>query len=130
MAFYEQAGDTIGMPDIGRFRDTKTSSATECYYSTLLHELTHWTGAAHRLKRDQGKRYGDKEYAFEELVAELGSAIACGMLGITSSTRPDHAQYIDGWLKALKGDKRFIFSAASHAQKAVDYLVSLQSVEA
>lgn len=129
-AYFDRLADTIAMPDMGRFFDTVTSTATEGYYSTLLHELTHWSGAASRLNRAQGKRYGDHGYAFEELVAELGSAMLCAMLGITTSTRADHAQYIDGWLKALKDDKRFIFSAASQAQKAVDYLASLQQVEA
>ncbi len=129
-AFYHKTEDYIGIPDMSRFHDTKTSSATEAYYSTLLHELTHWTGADHRLEREKGKRFGDSNYAFEELVAEVGSAMLCAALGITSSTRADHAQYIDGWLKALKDDKRFIFSAASQAQKAVDYLASLQPEEA
>ena len=124
-AFYHKTEDYIGIPDMSRFHDTKTSSATEAYYSTLLHELTHWTGANHRLERAKGKRFGDHDYAFEELVAELGSAMLCATLGITGSTRADHAQYIDGWLKALRDDKRFIFSAASQAQKAVDYLASL-----
>ena len=111
------------------FVDTPTSSATETYYSTLLHELTHWTGAKHRLNRMETTDKKRKEYAKEEIIAELGAAMLCAKLGVTSSTRPDHAQYIDSWLKALKNDKRFIFSAASLAQKAVDYLYSLVPVE-
>lgn len=125
-AFYHRKEDYIGMPERGRFHDTKTSTATEAYYSTLLHELIHWSGAENRLNREKGKKRGDSEYAYEELIAELGSAMLCATLGITASTRADHAQYIDGWLKALKDDKRFIFSAASQAQKAVDYLMALQ----
>jgi antirestriction protein ArdC len=126
-AFYDRKQDYIGMPDMGLFRDTENGTATESYYATILHELTHWSGADHRLKREKGKRFGDSAYAFEELVAELGAAMLCAALGIVSTTRADHAQYIDGWLKALKDDKRFIFSAASQAQKAADYLFSLQA---
>lgn len=125
-AYYHPDSDYIALPDQDGFYDTPTSTATEAYYSTALHELTHWTGASKRLDRKQSKRFGDTDYAFEELIAELGAAMLCAMLGITSSTRADHAHYIDGWLKALKSDKRFIFSAASQAQKAADYLFSLQ----
>lgn len=125
-AYYHPAKDAITLPERDIFHDTPTSTATEAYYSTVLHELTHWTGAPQRLDRKRGKKYGDAEYAFEELIAELGAAMLCAMLGITSSTRADHAHYIDGWLKALKNDKRFIFSAASQAQKATDFLFSLQ----
>lgn len=125
-AYYHAGSDYIALPDQDGFYDTPTSTATEAYYSTALHELTHWTGAPKRLDRKKSRKFGDANYAFEELVAELGAAMLCAMLGITSSTRADHAQYIDGWLKALKSDKRFIFSAASQAQKAADYLFSLQ----
>ena len=125
-AYYNRTGDFIALPEISLFHNTETSTATECYYSTALHELTHWSGARHRLDRKKGKRFGDGDYAFEELTAELGAAMLCAMLGISSHTRPDHAQYIDSWLKALKNDKKFIFSAASQAQKAADYLFSLQ----
>jgi len=71
-------------------------------------------------------KWGDEGYAREELVAELGSAFLCADLGITPEVREDHAAYIASWLKQLKDDRRFIFSAASHAQRAVDYLHSLQ----
>jgi antirestriction protein ArdC len=121
-AFYRPSEDFIGLPDADTFQATETSSAEENYYATLFHELTHWSGAAHRLNREKGRRFGDPKYAFEELVAELGSAMLGASLSLTSSPRADHAQYIDGWLKALKDDKKCIFSAASQAQKAVDYL--------
>lgn len=129
MACYSVTEDKIRMPQTSLFRDTKTSTATENYYSTLFHELTHWTGAKHRLDREQHKKYGDSAYAFEELVAELGAAMLCTALGATPAPREDHAQYIQNWLKALDDDKRFIFSAASQAQKAVDFLYSLQQQE-
>jgi antirestriction protein ArdC len=73
-----------------------------------------------------GKRFGDDAYAAEELVAELGSAFLCSALGITPEVREDHAQYLDHWLKVLKTDKRAVFTAAAHAQRAVDYLHDLQ----
>jgi antirestriction protein ArdC len=71
--------------------------------------------------------HGDEGYAREELVAELGAAFLACNLGITPEVRPDHAAYIASWLTVLKGDKRFIVTAASHAQRAVDYLHGLQS---
>jgi len=72
------------------------------------------------------KRFGDHAYAREELVAELGAAFLCADLGITPETREDHAAYLSHWLEVLREDKRAIFSAAAHAQRAVDYLHSLQ----
>ena len=101
---------------------TATSSATEGWYSTLLHELTHWSGHESRLAREFGKRFGDDAYAMEELVAELGAAFLCGDLGITAEPRPDHADYIGHWLRILKGDRQAIFTAASAANKAAEYL--------
>jgi antirestriction protein ArdC len=74
-------------------------------------------------------KWGDEGYAREELVAELGSAFLCADLEITPEVRPDHAAYIGHWLKALQDDKRLIFSAAAHAQRAADYLHSLQSAQ-
>ena len=125
-AFYMPSMDYIAMPPREMFRDTPSSTATENYYSVLFHELTHWTGAKHRLDRLNNDKFGGKDYAFEELVAELGAAMFCASTGVTSSPREDHARYINNWLKALKSDKRFIFSAASQAQKAVDFLFSQQ----
>jgi len=129
IAAYSPGLDAVRMPDPESFVDTECSSATENYYSTLFHELTHWTGAKHRLDRQFGKRFGDNAYAFEELVAELGAAFNCATLGITSTPRADHAQYIDNWLQALKSDKRAIFHAASKAAQSVDYLQALDNGE-
>lgn len=126
-AFYRSGADYIQMPDRGRFIGSDTSSATEAYYGTLLHELTHWTGPLKRCDRQFGKRFGDDAYAAEELVAELGSAFLCAELGITATPRPDHAAYIDHWLRIMKGDKKAIFTAASKANQAVDFLNGLQS---
>lgn len=125
-AYYERTNDTIALPDRSLFCDTETSTATQGFYSTAFHELTHWAGAPHRLNREKGKKFADSTYAFEELIAELGAAMLCASLGVATTPRADHAHYIDGWLKALKDDKKFIFTAASQAQKAADYLQSLQ----
>ena len=120
-AFYAPARDVIQLPPFEAFKDK------ESYYATALHEATHWSGAKHRLDRDfSAKRFGDQGYAREELVAELGAAFLCADLGITPEIRDDHAAYLGHWLKVLKEDKRAIFSAAAHAQRAADYLNGLQ----
>lgn len=121
-AFYAPARDFVQMPPFEAFKDA------ESYYSTLTHELTHWTGHATRCQREFGKghRFGSEGYAFEELVAELGAAFLFADLGITPEVRDDHAAYLASWLKVLKQDKRAIFSAAAHAQRAADYLLAFQ----
>jgi antirestriction protein ArdC len=121
-AFYRPSDDFIQMPDRARFLGSATASATESYYATLLHELTHYAGHPSRCDRKLGERFGDDAYAMEELVAELGAAFLCTELGISAELRPDHAQYIAHWLKVLKADKKAIFTAASLAAKARDYL--------
>ncbi len=116
-AYYAVGSDHVQMPPFEAFRDA------ESYYATLAHEVSHWTRHASRLDRDFGrKRFGDEGYAMEELVAELGSAFLAADLGITPEVREDHAAYIGSWLKVLKNDKRAIFTAAAHAQRAADYL--------
>ena len=114
------------MPERAAFINTKTSTPTEGYYSTLLHELTHWSGAADRCARDFSGKFGDEAYAFEELVAELGAAFMCAELQIEPEPRIDHAQYVASWLRTLKGDARAILTASSKAQAAADYLAGLQ----
>jgi antirestriction protein ArdC len=124
-AFYSAGEDRVQMPPFETFRDA------ESYYATLSHELTHWTKHKSRLDRDFGKkRFGDEGYAVEELVAELGAAFLCADLDLTAEPREDHASYIAHWLKVLKDDRRAIFTAASHAQAAADYLAGLQTREA
>ena len=120
-AYYSVTEDRVQMPPFEGFRDA------ESYYATLAHEVTHWTRHASRLEREFGrKRWGDEGYAIEELVAELGSAFLSADLDLALEPRPDHAAYIESWLKVLKQDKRAIFSAASHAQRAADFLNGLQ----
>jgi len=119
-------GDFIQMPDLTLFTGTSTTTPTEALYAVELHELGHWTGAKHRLDREFGQRFGDKAYAFEELVAELHAAFQCAGLQITNEPRPDHAQYIATWLELLKDDKKAIFTASSLASRAVAYLDGFQ----
>ena len=118
--------DQIEMPDRDYFIDTADATATDHFYGTLLHELTHWTKAPHRLDRKGGKRFGDPAYAFEELIAELGSAMLCARLGLNKEPRPDHAKYLNNWLTALKNDSKLIWDAAKFAQAAVDHLFEYQ----
>jgi antirestriction protein ArdC len=120
-AFYCLTNDRIQIPPFECFRDA------ESYYSVLLHELTHWTLHPTRLDRELGrKRFGKEGYAAEELVAELGAAFLCADIGISAEPRDDHASYLAIWLEVLKNDNRAIFTAAAHAQRAADYLHSLQ----
>ncbi len=122
-AFYAPGPDLVQMPPFEAFKDK------ESYYATALHELTHWTNHKSRLDRSfEAKRFGDSGYAREELVAELGAAFLCADLGITPEIRDDHAAYLGHWLNVLKEDKRAIFSAAAHAQRAADFLQGLQPV--
>jgi hypothetical protein len=91
---------------------------------------THWTKHPARLDRDLGRsQFGDERYAREERVAEIGAAFLCCDLGITPEPRDDHAAYLAQWLKVLKEDKRAIFQAAAHAQRAADFLHGLQPKE-
>ncbi len=116
-AYYQPSTDHIQLPPFERFRDAVS------YYATLSHECIHWTRQKSRLDRSFGReRWGDAGYAREELVAELGAAFLCADLGLTLEDREDHASYIASWIKVLKNDKRAIFEAAAHAEKAVAFL--------
>jgi len=129
MARYRLDLDCIEMPSAAWFRDTETSSAAQSYHAVLLHELTHWTGPAHRCDREFGQRFGDRAYAFEELIAELGAAFLCAAFKIANEPRPDHAAYVAGWLEVLGSDPRAIFTAAHKAQEAIEYLSVLASAK-
>jgi antirestriction protein ArdC len=116
-AYYAQELDYVQMPLFEAFRDA------ESYYSTLAHELTHWTKHPQRLDRDFGRKsWGDEGYSREELVAELGSAFLCADFELHQEPREDNAAYIATWLEVLKNDNRAIFAVAAHAQRAADYL--------
>nr|WP_064251301.1 zincin-like metallopeptidase domain-containing protein [Rhizobium leguminosarum]OAP88124.1 antirestriction protein ArdC [Rhizobium leguminosarum] len=122
-AFYAPGPDVIQMPPFETFKDGAS------YYATLSHEATHWTAAENRVGRDLSRYAKDRsERAREELIAELGSCFLCADLGIAPELepRPDHASYLQSWLKVLADDKRAIFQAAAHAQRATAFLHGLQ----
>jgi antirestriction protein ArdC len=124
-AFYAIDEDRIQMPPFATFR------SPDAFYGTLAHECVHWAGHSSRLNRDLGrKQWGDAGYAMEELVAEIGSAFVCAELGLIPDIRADHAPYIADWLRVLADDKKAIFTAAGHAQKAVDFLLALADARA
>lgn len=114
-AFYRPADDVIQLPLPAVFPQASR------YYATALHELTHWTGAPGRCNRVLSSRTHIEAYAFEELVAEMGAAFLSSHCGLPGELQ--HASYIESWLTALRNDKRLIFTAASMAQKAADYLL-------
>lgn len=120
-AFYSPSADFVQMPVPQSFVDFADGRTVD-YYRTACHELTHSTGHASRLSRQYGKRFGDSAYAREELVAEIGAAFICAAIGIEPTLR--HADYLANWLGVLRADNKAIFTAASHASKASDYLLS------
>lgn len=122
MACYDPVSDIVTMPEKHLFHGTDTLSPQEAYDATLLHELTHFSGHESRLARDLSGHFGSESYAAEELIAEMGAAFLCAKLGVTNAPRADHAQYIEHWLNIMKADKKAIFTAASAASKAADYL--------
>ncbi len=113
--------DEIHMPIKTAFRSTGD------YYATALHELCHWSGAKSRLDRSLTGRFGDDDYAFEELIAELGAAFLCAHCGIDGQLQ--HENYLASWLEVLKNDKRAIFTASAAARKAAEYLIGDQMQE-
>ena len=116
-AFYQPASDEIHLPPRAAF------SNAGGFYNVALHELTHWSGAPGRCSRDLTGRFGDAGYAAEELIAEMGAAYLCAHCRIDGELR--HASYLQSWLKVLRSDKRAIFTAAAHAQRAADYILRL-----
>jgi len=114
---YNVTMDVVNMPPRSTF------ATEDDYLATLAHELGHWTGHSTRLNREYGKRFGDQQYAAEELVAELSAAFTCAELGISTVPRLDHAQYLEHWISMLKADASILFTVASKAQAATDYLM-------
>ena len=121
-AFYVPSLDYIQLPGLDQFKSTPD------YYATALHELSHWTGHESRLNRDFKNRFGSEAYAFEELVAELGSAMLCAHLKIDGQLQ--HASYIESWLKVLKDDPKNILKAGALAQKILNFTTNEEAVEA
>jgi len=116
-AFYRSSTDSIHLPAFDRFKSTSG------YLATMAHELTHWTGAHHRLDRLASMKFGGKDYAFEELVAEIGASFVCARLGIAGEHFDNHAAYVASWLERLRSDKKAIFRAAALAQSAADLIL-------
>ncbi|MGP4944103.1 ArdC family protein [Pseudoalteromonas nigrifaciens] len=122
-AFYRPSTDEIVLPEISRF------NSGSAFGSTLAHEIAHSTGHKSRLDRDKNLFKTDIEnYAFEELVAEITSAIVCADFGL-SGEHINHASYLKGWLKALKNDKTYIFKAAAAASKAHQFMTDATSLK-
>ena len=117
--YYNFVKDFINMPTIGSFDNS------DFYYSTLFHELGHWTGHQLRLNRDLQNQYADENYSKEELIAEMTSAFLCAEMGIDNNDLAgNQAAYLRGWIKALKGDSKLIITTASAAQKAFNFITA------
>lgn len=115
-AYYVPAQDYVQVPPQPAFFEQIN------YYRTCLHELCHGSGHPSRLNRNLVTSFGSKDYAREELIAEMGSAFLCAALGIVPTVR--HADYLGSWLEVLREDSRAIFRAASAASKAADWLLA------
>lgn len=122
-AYYSPSSDHIQLPRARHFE------SLDHYWSTRAHECVHATGAQHRLKRQFGKRFGDKAYAFEELVACLGQSFISAELGLPASLHDSHASYIASWIDVLERDKTAIIHAAAKAEQAVTWLRQCSAVE-
>jgi antirestriction protein ArdC len=118
--YYQPSTDSIRMPE----RESFDGAAK--YYSTLFHEFTHSTGHESRLNRPgivETHFFGDDVYSKEELVAEMGAAMLCGIVGIENKTIKNSAAYIQAWLSKLRDDKKLVVHAAAAAQKAADFIL-------
>lgn len=120
-AYYVPSQDFISMPAFGAFK------GADHFYNVAFHEISHWTGHKSRLDRDLKNRFGSREYAAEELIAELGAAFLSAEFGFDGDVR--NAGYIGTWIDLLKSDKRAFFTASSKASKAADYLRGLALTE-
>lgn len=120
-ACYYPSRDKIELPPFENFK------SAEGYYSTALHELSHWTGHKSRVDRDLTGRFGNVAYSAEELVAEFSSAYLCNVLKVDGEVQ--HTEYIQSWIKLLKEDKKAIFKCCTEARKASDYLLDAGGVK-
>ena len=121
-AYFSPSHDRITLPLREQFE------TTQAYYGTALHELTHWSGGESRLDRKKGRTFGDNAYAFEELVAELGSAFLGATLGIEIAPNAEHEEYLASWIKTMKAEPKALYNAAKYAQATVEFLEGLQPV--
>jgi len=125
-AFYTRATDKISMPDPTTFLDTNDATASENYYSTLLHEAIHYTGPSNRMDRGCFKEYHNSKAARaeEELIAEIGSVFLGSIFGIQHTPREDNVAYVQSWIKNLENKPSTVFSAAAEANKAIEWFQS------
>jgi antirestriction protein ArdC len=127
-ACYSSVTDKISMPPKESFINTDDATAEQNYYGTLFHELTHWTGEHSRCDRKNDtdildeKKYQRSDYAFEELVAELGACFLCAEFGLEKTPQPNHAKYINIWLSRLDNDAKLFNKAFELAIQSTDYL--------
>jgi antirestriction protein ArdC len=121
-AFYSPVGDYIGLPDADRFKSGNGA------WSTVCHELTHWTGGERRINRAVKNLFGTEAYALEELVAEMGSAMLMTSMGRVAETREDHLMYLANWLGVIKSHPNALFTAASAASKAATMVLETVAV--
>ena len=117
-AFYSPSTDHIQMPPHAAF------ATAEKFCGTMIHEMSHWTGAETRLNRDLRNHFGSHDYAREELRAEIGQMMVCGELGIADCDFSNNAAYVASWLEKLRSDRKEIFRAAADAQRIADYLLA------
>jgi antirestriction protein ArdC len=120
-AYYVPSRDFISMPAFEAFK------GADHFYDLAFHELTHWTGHKSRLDRDLKHRFGERAYAAEELIAELGAAFLAAEFSFDRDVRS--AGYIATWIELLKADKRAFFTACNRASKAAEYLRGLALAE-
>lgn len=122
--YYMPSQDMINMSPVDSWKPTGNSTAQQNYYSTLLHELIHWTG--HKSRIDRLNKFS---YAEEELIAELGSGLLCNLLGISKEPSDQHAKYLNSWIKAISDKPKALFQATAQAQKAINFMDDLQQVK-
>jgi antirestriction protein ArdC len=120
-AYYRIDEDRIHMPAFSAFHEAHG------FYATYIHECAHATGAQHRLDRDFGGKWTGQILAMEEMTAELTASFVLADLGIAHEPSPDQAAYIASWLRLLKDEPRVIFTAASKAQAAADWMHGRQT---
>ena len=111
-AYYSISKNEIVIPEKKQFKDG------ESFYTNLAHEMTHSTGAENQLGRLKPTSFGSKEYAREELVAELSAALVAQRYGMTKNLKEDSASYLKSWLSSLKESPEFIKTTLVDVKKA------------
>jgi len=126
-AYYHPIADFINVPQMQVFE------SSHAYYATLFHELIHSTGHASRLNRKEiveHAEFGSESYSMEELTAEIGACYLTSYAGISlKELSSNSVAYIQGWIRRLKGDKKFVVYASAHAQRSVDFILNIRHEE-